>query len=255
MKSVLTCLLLLAVCGFAEEIPEIESLASEDFKERQSAEAAIRAWAIKDDTGARAESIFEKYLTSQLPEEYLRLTKVLLDVHFDFKRDTIPQEGAGFIGISMANPLVNQRLGLERRLGPRNLPLPDEVPLQPVIDLTRGAYVSEVIANTPGEKAGLAVGDLIVAIDGVSIAGVDPVEHLKAIVGGELPGTTIELTIERGEKELKVDVTLMNRRAIPDIRMVNGLRVDQEEVDRLLEQDYLRWLREQRAARQAKQGP
>ena len=57
-----------------------------------------------------------------------------------------------------------------------------------------GAFVLEVRPDTPAEAAGLAPGDLIVAIDGEEVAGS---EEVRDAVRSHEPGDEIELEIER----------------------------------------------------------
>lgn len=66
--------------------------------------------------------------------------------------------------------------------------------------------VSGVIANTPAQEAGLRADDLICAVDGESVLGLELSEIVARVKGKE--GTTVHLTIYReGEKDyLEVDV-------------------------------------------------
>jgi serine protease Do len=68
-----------------------------------------------------------------------------------------------------------------------------------------GAVISEVQPDSPGAKAGLKVGDVIVGLDGqkVSDAG-----QLQAEVSSKHPGTKVTLDVLRDGKNLNVPVTL-----------------------------------------------
>src|SRR5882762_4049174 len=68
-----------------------------------------------------------------------------------------------------------------------------------------GAVVTEVQPNSPGAKGGLKTGDVITQLDGkpVSDAG-----DLQVVVGQKQPGTTIQLNVIRGGKNVTVPVTL-----------------------------------------------
>jgi len=68
-----------------------------------------------------------------------------------------------------------------------------------------GAVVSEVQPDSPGGRAGLKVGDVIVGLDGqkVSDAG-----QLQAEVTSKRPGTKVTLDVLRDGKNLDVPVTL-----------------------------------------------
>ena len=65
--------------------------------------------------------------------------------------------------------------------------------------------VTEVAAGGPSEEAGIQVGDVIVAVAGQSILGMDATESKKLIQGEE--NTKVQLTIRRGEEELTKEVT------------------------------------------------
>ena len=68
-----------------------------------------------------------------------------------------------------------------------------------------GAVVTQVEPNSPGAKAGLKTGDVIVQLDGhaVSDAG-----QLQVEVGQKQPGTTIKLGVIRAGNEMNMPVTL-----------------------------------------------
>ncbi len=68
-----------------------------------------------------------------------------------------------------------------------------------------GARVLEVKAGTPAEKAGLQVNDVIVAVDGKAISGLD---ELRTAIQGKNPGDTVRLTYLRGSQQSDVTVTL-----------------------------------------------
>ncbi len=70
---------------------------------------------------------------------------------------------------------------------------------------TAAARIVEVIADSPAERAGLQVGDLVVAIDGKPLS-LD--RSLGTAVGAYRPGDRIELTLERSGREQKAKVTL-----------------------------------------------
>jgi serine protease Do len=68
-----------------------------------------------------------------------------------------------------------------------------------------GAVISEVQTDSPGARAGLNVGDVIVGLDGkkVSDAG-----QLQAEVSSKRPGTKVSLDVLRDGKSVNVPVTL-----------------------------------------------
>jgi hypothetical protein len=83
-----------------------------------------------------------------------------------------------------------------------------------------GIEVTEVVAESPAEAAGLQVGDIVNAINGISIDG----SSLRFVLGGLAAGDTASLSITRGEETLSVDVTLAEapvREPIRELRFEN----------------------------------
>ena len=84
-----------------------------------------------------------------------------------------------------------------------------------------GAYVTSVTPNGPADKAGIrageqnsssglnAGGDLIVAIDGLSIQRFD--DLLRYLINNKGPGETVVLTVLRNEEQVDVNITLGKR--------------------------------------------
>ena len=227
----------------AEKKELMENLLSDDFQERQQAEQELVVWVREKESKERAESLFQRYVKSEDPEEFHRLAKILLDVHFEYKKDAIPQTGTGFLGIRMHRP--NQGFRVPRFEA-------EELEKFEALDPSKGVHVIEVIPQTPADKAGLLAGDIIQALDGEDISGNDPPERLMEIVGGSLPGSKILLKIEREGEAIEKEVTLMNSAAIPELPF-NGeqARVDLEKEKQLLKADYLRWLSGERLAKRA----
>lgn len=64
------------------------------------------------------------------------------------------------------------------------------------------AVIERVFANSPAEKAGFNVGDIIEKIDGISIDGLST-EDVKAMVLGE-PQTKVVITVCRGGKDIDI---------------------------------------------------
>jgi len=73
-----------------------------------------------------------------------------------------------------------------------------------------GAQIGTVRAGSPAARAGLRVGDIITAVNGVDISGAD---QLTAIVSEHQPGDTLRLTVERNGKALDLEATLATRPA------------------------------------------
>ena len=71
------------------------------------------------------------------------------------------------------------------------------------LDRPRGALVSSVQTGSPGEKAGLKPGDVVVGVNGHSI---ERSAELPAIIARIKPGTDTQLAVWRGGKEQQVGV-------------------------------------------------
>jgi putative serine protease PepD len=72
-------------------------------------------------------------------------------------------------------------------------------------DAGSGAQVAQVTAGGPAAKAGIRTGDVITALgDRVVTSSVD----LTAVVRSQTPGSTVTLTVQRGDQSSKVQVTL-----------------------------------------------
>jgi carboxyl-terminal processing protease len=80
----------------------------------------------------------------------------------------------------------------------------------------RGLRVLSVFPRSPAQKAGIRRGDLIVAVDGRSIAGKSSDESTTLIQGK--PGTSVSLTIARGSRRMTDRIT----RAKVDLPVVSS---------------------------------
>jgi S1-C subfamily serine protease len=65
-----------------------------------------------------------------------------------------------------------------------------------------------VTAGSPAEKAGLLPGDVLVALDGRTVA---DVKGLSAVLRSLAPGATVDITILRGGEQRRVTATLEAR--------------------------------------------
>jgi len=74
------------------------------------------------------------------------------------------------------------------------------------LDIERGgALVTQILPDTPAEKAGIEQGDLIIAIDGEKI---ESSSDLRNRVASTMPETDIELTVIRDGREKEIEITL-----------------------------------------------
>jgi S1-C subfamily serine protease len=68
---------------------------------------------------------------------------------------------------------------------------------------THGVEVVEVVEESPAARAGLRAEDLIVELNGVSVAGVDDVQRLMV---GDLIGTRVHASVVREGELVEVDL-------------------------------------------------
>jgi len=82
--------------------------------------------------------------------------------------------------------------------------------LQAALDLptSNGVIVQGIEEGGPAAKAGLKPGDQIIAINGVTV---DSREQANRVIFGSAVGTTLEMTVNRKDKLMKVKVTLAER--------------------------------------------
>ncbi len=77
--------------------------------------------------------------------------------------------------------------------------------IRPRVDVA-GAYITEVVADSPAAEAGLQAGDIIISIDGEKIS---PETGLADLIAQYEPGNSITLEVTRpGEEPREVSVTL-----------------------------------------------
>lgn len=78
--------------------------------------------------------------------------------------------------------------------------------------LPEGAYVTQITSGSPAEAGGLQVGDIITAVEGISVTGY---EELRTALSYYAAGEEITLTVQRASgnqySEVKITVTLANR--------------------------------------------
>lgn len=73
------------------------------------------------------------------------------------------------------------------------------------IDENGNVYILDLYENSPGEKAGFMVGDIIKKVDGVDMQAKDVTEVSYKVKGKE--GTKVDITILRGDEEKTITLT------------------------------------------------
>jgi C-terminal processing protease CtpA/Prc len=71
-----------------------------------------------------------------------------------------------------------------------------------------GAAVEDILQNSPAHRVGLRSGDIITAVDSLSLAGTDDRYALKTLIQSISPGTEVTLTVQRGTQRLILRPTL-----------------------------------------------
>jgi serine protease Do len=121
----------------------------------------------------------------------------------------------GYMGVSFAIP-IETALDVSRqlresgkvtrgRLGVAIQPLTKELAQSFKLDTTDGVIVANVEPNSPAAKAGLQVGDVILAYDGKAI---DEANNLPRLVGSTKPGAQAKMEISREGKRQTVTATI-----------------------------------------------
>ena len=77
-------------------------------------------------------------------------------------------------------------------------------------------YVSQVLAETSAEEAGILAGDIIIAADGepFTTEGVEPLRQLKKTISGKSIGDALEVSIIREGKPMTITATLREEKKI-----------------------------------------
>jgi Zn-dependent M28 family amino/carboxypeptidase len=71
-----------------------------------------------------------------------------------------------------------------------------------------GVRVASVIAGSPAEKAGIAAGDVILAIDGADVA---DLKGYSALLKTKKPGDKVKVRVRRGDETKELEATLAAR--------------------------------------------
>src|SRR5690606_10441051 len=117
----------------------LKGLESEDFKTREAAQAELLAWSRQRPEKAM-EALFREYHVAGDPEVRRRCHDVLREL----VTDEYLREGEGYVGIFMQEEAI-------------------VVPGDP--DLRRAIRVTQLVRDSPAERAKFRVGDLIVSVE------------------------------------------------------------------------------------------
>ncbi len=125
-------------------------------------------------------------------------------------------ETSSYAGVGFAMPsntvvqVYNQLIGPDHRVSRGSIGI--EFAAQPNPAIARiygsGVTVSNVVAGSPAETAGLKVGDTITAVDGKDVKSGD---ELVADIASRKPGSKAKLSFFRGGKKQETSVTIADR--------------------------------------------
>jgi len=112
---------------------------------------------------------------------------------------------SGSIGLGFAIPIDQAKRTAEQIIREGEASYPIIGASLDVQSQQRGATIGALVANGPAEQAGLAEGDVVVAIDADSVR---TAEELIVAIRSRQPGDTVELTYLRDGQKSSVTVTL-----------------------------------------------
>ena len=87
------------------------------------------------------------------------------------------------------------------------------------LDDSRGAVVTRVRPSSPAEAAGLRAGDVIIALDGQTVAGQQDLHNIEGLTAA---GAAVQVGVVRDGKPLTLDATLK----VPELRLLDGATLD-----------------------------
>jgi serine protease Do len=136
--------------------------------------------------------------------------------------DTNAYAGVGFaLPSNTVVNVYNQLIGPDHRVARGSIGIEFAAQENPAIARVYGANgggvtISNVIAGTPADQAGLKVGDTIVSVDGKSVKNGD---ELVADIAGRKPGTKVTLGYMRNGKKQEAGVTVTDRAKLFSARL------------------------------------
>ena len=212
--SVLAAASLAAALAADSVEPQIQRLASDQFEIREAAHRALLEQAENDHVALLKRLLPLMDDAGADPELRVRASRLVAAI---FERHKF-EEKDGFIGITIGNGAVFENN-----------------------KLVRTVQVMGVVPGLQGDLAGLQAGDQIAAIDGQVFDSPDATGQFMTRIGYTKPGTKVRLKIRRANREMDLDVTLMQRPS----DMMRGLYDRDEDLDKTFGD----WLKQNRTKR------
>ncbi|MBO4353763.1 MAG: S41 family peptidase [Clostridia bacterium] len=186
-----------------------------DVYDRQLKELTLYAISANERTSQISEKLGESYsVMDQIAELFEK--KYIYDVDYDELAEDILRYYVALTGDKYAQyysaedyqDLIADSEGNSVGIGTYVTYGYDDSGLDAYDRLLEGINIAYVMSGTPAEKAGVQVGDVIIAVDGQAITGMY-YEDAIDLVKGEV-GTTVVLTVERGESTVDIPVVRDN---------------------------------------------
>lgn len=211
--------------GVALEIPGriITDLGSQQFRQRETAQAELLGWA-RGQAQASLEALYEKSSTADDPEVRQRLMTVLREL----VDDQYLKEGKGYIGIGLKSAVAN----VPGELKPRSL-----------------IHVTQIQPNSPGERAGLKVDDLIVSLNDDVWQDELANEAFSQKIASMKPNDKVRLKVLRNQNLLDLEVILCRRPVFADNLYFDQRLMDADGLERAAKEAHFRqWMRDRKIA-------
>lgn len=218
-----------AICSAGDiRIPsqQLQDLGSPEFRIRERAELELLEWGRKNHEPAMVEFLKQSQLAMD-PEVRERC----LDVLRRLVTDEYMREGEGYIGIALA--------------------MRDDVVAVPGDPKPRNAVrVVEVRQDTPGQRSGILLNDLIVSLEGEAWHEVEATPAFREKIKKMKPTSVARLTVLRNGELVDLKVELGRRPMMADNLFLNGQNTDFEATERAAKDAYFqRWLSQRKPAK------
>ena len=128
------------------------------------------------------------------------------------------------VAMSVANQIKDNGYATRGWLGVQVQSLSQNLAEAYQLDRPRGAFIADVVADSPAMKAGVEVEDIILEFNGKSVKHADA---LPPLVGAVVPGSEVDVVVFRRGKEQQLKVTIealeQDRQAAKDAEMVKEM--------------------------------